>query len=72
MKLRCKLIESEDLHCSIKTGWTSKTKDGFAVPMEIPQTLVPDVGYLFSSVTVAAIPSNYGRISYNGIALTVQ
>lgn len=72
MKLRCKLIESENLHCSIKTGWTSKTQDRFVVPKDHPQTLIPDVGYLFSSVTVDAIPSNYGRISYNGIALTVQ
>ena len=43
------------------------------IPTEQEQILVPDPGYRgFSRVTVAGIPENYGRISYDGIALRVD
>ena len=43
------------------------------IPTESEQILVPDPGYRgFSRVTVAAIPENYGRISYDGMTLRVD
>lgn len=44
-------------------------------PSEVEQTVLPDTssGYFgLSSVTVEAIPSNYGRITWNGHILTVS
>ena len=48
----------------------SQTKS--ATPTESAQTIVPDEGYTLSEVTVAAIPSNYGLITWNGTTLTVS
>lgn len=43
------------------------------VPSEEEQIVEADYGHIaLSKVTVAAIPSNYGRISFNGYDLKVE
>lgn len=43
------------------------------IPAFQEQIITADGGYAaLSKVTVAAIPSNYGRISFNGYELTVE
>lgn len=43
-----------------------------ATPGAVEQTILPPAGYVFSGGVVAAIPKNYGLISYNGYSLTVS
>ena len=48
-------------------------QDKTIVPGAEEQTITADIGYTaLSKVTVAAIPSNYGRISFNGYELKVE
>lgn len=43
------------------------------IPAPQEQVIVADRGYAaLSKVTVTAIPSNYGRISFNGYELKVE
>ena len=43
------------------------------IPGDEEQIILPDKGFTaLRSVTVAAIPSNYGRISINGYELKVE
>lgn len=43
------------------------------IPHKEEQIIRPDAGYAaLQRVTVAAIPSNYGRISFNGYDLKVE
>lgn len=43
------------------------------IPKDEEQVIIPDKGFIgLRSVTVAAIPSNYGRISFNGYELKVE
>lgn len=43
------------------------------IPCEREQVVRADAGYTgLLEVTVAAIPSNYGRITFNGYTLTVE
>lgn len=42
-----------------------------ATPTDTEQVITADEGYYLSSVTIEAIPSNYGRIGYNGGVLSV-
>lgn len=40
---------------------------------DVEQVIMPDKGFTaMRSVTIAAIPSNYGRISFNGYELEVE
>ena len=42
-------------------------------PTDEEQIIVADAGFVaLSKVTVGAIPSNYGKISWNGAVLTVS
>lgn len=43
-----------------------------ATPAELRQTVFPDPGCALSAVTVEPIPSNYGKITWNGVTLTVS
>lgn len=48
-------------------------QDKTVTPAEVPQTVRADPGYdSLGSVTVEAIPSNWGRISWDGTVLTVS
>lgn len=42
-----------------------------ATPSDSPQTIVADDGFYLQEVTVRAIPSSYGHISYSGGVITV-
>lgn len=55
------------------TGSFNSSLQGRSVtPSEDEQTLVPGDGYYgLSQVTVSPIPSNYGRIAWDGSAITV-
>lgn len=43
-----------------------------AMPADLRQTVFPDPGCALSAVTVEPIPSNYGKITWNGVTLTVS
>lgn len=50
-------------------------QDKTVTPADAEQVVTPDTSsgfYGLSSVTVEAIPSNYGRITWNGHVLTVS
>ena len=51
---------------------TTSLQDKTVTPSETAQTVSADSGYGgLGTVTVEAIPSNYGRISWNGTSLLV-
>lgn len=42
-------------------------------PADVAQVITPDTGYGgLSTVTVNAIPSNYGKITYDGVKILVE
>lgn len=47
-------------------------KELFAVPADFKQVFIPEIGSLYEKVTVAPIPENYGKITYDGAVLTVS
>ena len=49
-----------------------KTQEKSITPANETQTILPDDGYLLSSVTVGPIPENYGLITYNGYSIMVS
>lgn len=72
-KIRVRVDEGELIRVKIHEGATPmKTQEKSATPGDAAFDVLPDEGYLLSAVHVGAIPSNYGKISYNGAALTVS
>lgn len=58
---------------SMQRAQTVRGQSKTVVPTDAEQTIHPDPGYTgLDSVTVAPIPANYGRISYDGVRLTVE
>lgn len=54
-------------------GSAGKMQGKEVVPSEEEQVILPDSGYAgLNEVRVAAIPSNYGLITWNGVTLTVS
>ena len=52
---------------------SSAFQEKCVTPEAQEQVITADVGYAaLSKVTVAAFPSNYGRISFNGYELKVE
>jgi hypothetical protein len=51
---------------------TIPTQEKSAIPTEQKQTIFPDTGFMLSAVTVDPIPPNYGKITWNGVTLTVS
>ena len=51
---------------------TLKEQEKSITPTREEQTVLPDAGHCLSKVTVAAIPENYGLITYNGYSITVS
>lgn len=50
-----------------------KLQEKDVIPAEVEQVITADAGYAgLSSVTVDKIPSNYGRITYDGIKILVE
>lgn len=58
----------------INTGYRpGKLQEKDVIPAEVEQVITADAGYAgLSSVTVNAIPSNYGKITYDGIKILVE
>lgn len=51
---------------------TARSQDKDVTPTEEDQHITPDAGFdNLSTVTVRAIPKNYGRIAWNGTTLSV-
>jgi len=48
------------------------SNDTDIIPMSFPQTVSTAGRFLNSNITVNAIPSNYGLITFDGYALTVS
>ena len=68
------IAEEERIHLKIAGEMYAVDKDvqeKEAIPSEERQEIVPDYGYLLSKVTVDAIPSNYGRIAWDGTGIMV-
>ncbi len=58
---------------SVPQGVFGGYQEKSVVPSDQEQVITADGGYAaLSKVTVAAIPSNYGRISFNGYELKVE
>lgn len=56
----------------VVVGGTTALQSKRATPTELQQMVTPDAGYALASVLVEPIPSNYGKITWNGVTLTVS
>ena len=63
---RLRVTEGVPIYPETYTGATEVT------PSEEEQVLLTNGLYVPSNITVAPIPSNYGRITYNGSVITVS
>ena len=69
MKGKSTLYGILSMPVSLSSAYQEKT----VIPTDTEQVIEADKGlYGPSKVTVAAIPSNYGRISFNGYELKVE
>lgn len=61
------------LSSAINTTYSGNLEDMTATPSDIEQVIVCDPGYDgIRSVTIEPIPSNYGKIGWDGSVLTVS
>ena len=65
-KFHLKATEGIPIYPETYTGETSVT------PSEEEQVLLTNGLYVPSNITVAPIPSNYGKITYNGSTIVVS
>lgn len=65
---------SQNLNGKLSAGYILYIfQDKEVIPKDEEQVIIPDKGFTaLRSVTVAAIPSSYGRISFNGYELKVE
>ena len=63
-----------DIGTAVVVNWVQgQFQDKSVTPSNTVQTIQPDPGYDgLTQVVVAAIPSNYGLITWNGATLTVS
>ena len=71
-----KLLDGYTAHdasgATITGSFNSSLRSDSVTPSESQQTVTPGSGYYgLSQVTVDPIPSNYGRIAWDGSAITV-
>lgn len=82
-ELNAKLTTVQGLSASVSTaqGFSATMSNNINIkvqtktvePADTEQVIVADAGFVaLSKVTVGAIPSNYGKISWNGAVLTVS
>ena len=73
MNLVGRLSAVQGLSASVSTKAFVKMQPKEVVPTDEEQVIVADEGYVgLSRVTISAIPSNYGRIVFNGSYLLVE
>lgn len=70
--LSASLSASAGFNCALSSDIYLKLQSKTITPTDEEQRIVADDGYAgLSAVTIGAIPSNYGRVIYNGILTIV-
>lgn len=63
---------TQEMHCMLDTHVAARLETREVVPSEAIQHIKPSAGYSgMSEVTVAAIPKNYGKITYDGSKILI-
>lgn len=71
--LRGAITVSQGLSVKLSNNIKIKVQSKTVAPTDEVQTIMPDSGYAgLAQVVVGAIPSNYGKITWNGAVLTVS
>lgn len=64
---------TQDMVCTIDKSTAVKLEEREVIPSEETQHITPGEGYGgLKEVTVAAIPQNYGKITYDGSKILVS
>jgi hypothetical protein len=71
--LSASVSPAQGLSASMSNNINIKLQTKHIVAGDEPQVIVADAGFVgLSQVVLDAIPSNYGKISWNGAVLTVS
>lgn len=71
--LSASISPAQGFSASMSNNINIKMQTKNVEPADEEQIIVADAGFVaLSKVTVGAIPSNYGKISWNGAVLTVS
>lgn len=64
---------AQEMVCTIDKGTAVKLEEREVIPSDETQHITPSEGYGgLKEVTVAAIPQNYGKITYDGSKILVS
>lgn len=63
---------TQEMRCTLDTHVAVRLEEREVIPSEAIQHIKPSAGYSgLSEVTVAAIPQNYGKITYDGSKILI-